>query len=167
MEDKRCSTCHEVRPLDDFNVRRAAHDGRQDRCRDCARRWYLQNKNEHMRRVRDRNKRVRAENQELLANYLLAHPCVDCGEADVRVLDFDHEDPAKKTQEVGRLSTFGLPWSRILTEIEKCSVRCANCHRRRTSAMSGWWRSAVEERRQQCLHERAAERLRAVLAPPG
>jgi hypothetical protein len=30
------------------------------------------------------------------------------------------------------------PWSRVLLEIEKCDVRCANCHRRRTAQQYGW-----------------------------
>ena len=38
---KRCCTCHEPRPLTDFNVRRAAADGLQSRCRSCSREWYL------------------------------------------------------------------------------------------------------------------------------
>ena len=123
--------------MNDLNLRRAAPDGRQSRCR--------------------------AENQEHLARYLLDHPCVDCGEQDVRVLDFDHEDPDQKTRDVGRLATFGLPWPRVLEEIDKCSVRCANCHRRRTSTMSGWWRTDVETRRRRHAQEQAATRLLTVL----
>jgi len=29
-------------------------------------------------------------------------------------------------------------WKYILKEIEKCEVRCANCHRRRTAQQLGW-----------------------------
>jgi hypothetical protein len=29
----------------------------------------------------------------------------------------------------------------LKAEIAKCQVRCANCHRRRTAAQFGWWRS--------------------------
>ncbi len=49
------------------------------------------------------------------------------------MLDLDHEDPTQKSANVGRLLALSLPWSTVLAEIEKCSVRCANCHRRRTA----------------------------------
>lgn len=77
------------------------------------------------------NSRQRAENYTRLIEYLRGHPCVDCGEADVRVLQFDHVDPATKTTEVSGLLQWAT-WQRVFTEIEKCVVRCGNCHRRRT-----------------------------------
>lgn len=162
MGQKRCTTCHELRPLSDFNLRRSAPDGRQARCRSCSREWYVLNRAEHKRRVVERNRRVRAEHRERLTTYLLEHPCVDCGEADVRVLDLDHEDPAQKSEAVGRLVTLALPWATVLAEIEKCSVRCANCHRRRTADAWAWWRTTVETGRRQALLEHATARLSSV-----
>ena len=159
MGEKRCTTCHGLGPLTDFNVRRSAPDGLQARCRPCSREWYVRNRLVHMARVRERNKRVRAEHQERLAAHLLEHPCVDCGEADLRVLDLDHEDPAHKAANVGRLVNLSLPWSTVLAEIQKCSVRCANCHRRRTAEAWGWWRSAAESRRQEAQQGLAEARL--------
>lgn len=56
--------------------------------------------------------------------------CVDCGETDPVVLDFDHKDPATKQFNIGAHgASYG--WARTLEEIAKCDVRCANCHRRR------------------------------------
>ena len=112
MASKRCSTCHLFRPLTDFNVRRAAADGRQSRCRDCFRAWYQLNNAEHKKNVAARNRRVRGEHARRLAEYLLEHSCVDCGEDDVRVLDFDHEDPSLKEWNIGRLTGMAMPWSR-------------------------------------------------------
>jgi hypothetical protein len=74
---------------------------------------------------------------------------VDCGEADLRVLDFDHDDPADKRWNIARLLTLTHPWPKILAEIGKCSVRCANCHRRRTADAFAWWRSAAEAGRRE------------------
>jgi hypothetical protein len=163
MDEKVCTTCHVLRPVADFNVRRSAPDGLQSRCRTCARAWYVVHRTQHAGKVQLRNKRVRAENQALLGKYLLEHPCVDCGEADVRVLDFDHEDPSQKTADVGRLATCRLPWARVAAEIEKCSVRCANCHRRRTALVRGYWRAGVERGRREMLLEQVTSRLATVL----
>ena len=33
-----------------------------------------------------------------------------------------------------------MSWKAILAEIEKCDVRCANCHSRRTTAQTSSWR---------------------------
>ena len=78
----------------------------------------------------------RPRNREFVAEYLSTHPCVDCGEGDLIVLEFDHRDPATKREDVGRLihtSTVGI----VRAEIEKCDVRCGNCHRIRTATQFG------------------------------
>lgn len=67
-----------------------------------------------------------------LKEYLRTHPCVDCGMADIRVLEFDHRDPSKKVANVGRMSRNGSSLAAVMREVEKCDVRCANCHRLRT-----------------------------------
>ena len=71
---------------------------------------------------------------------------MDCGESDLRVLDFDHVRD-KKTLNVPRMAaarTYG--WERIQQEIAKCEVRCANCHRKRTYAQFDYrnWLSAPD-----------------------
>ena len=160
---KRCVTCHVVRPASDFNRRAGAADGLQPRCRSCARDWYVANRVQHMANVRERNDRVRDANKLLLEAFLVDHPCVDCGERDLRVLDLDHDDPAHKTTEVGRLLASALSWERIAAEIAECTVRCASCHRRRTAAQLGYWRDAAETRRRTDAAAAARARLAAVL----
>lgn len=90
-----------------------------------------------------RNKRVRTENQERLVAYLLAHPCIDCGERDPVVLDFDHI-VGKKVKEVTALARY-QQWASIEAEIAKCVVRCANCHRRKTAIERNSYRMRVKQ----------------------
>ncbi|MEO8971312.1 MAG: hypothetical protein ABI406_06905, partial [Ktedonobacteraceae bacterium] len=72
--------------------------------------------------------------------YLLTHPCIDCGEKDIRLLEFDHVYGKKKTT-ISRLLTQNRSWPIIEAEITKCEVRCANCHRLKTFERDGdWWR---------------------------
>ncbi|HEY6540341.1 MAG TPA: hypothetical protein VIZ18_05360, partial [Ktedonobacteraceae bacterium] len=77
--------------------------------------------------------------------YLSMHPCVDCGETDIRLLEFDHVR-SHKAANISRLLTQGRNWSIIEAEIAKCEIRCANCHRKRTSERDGnWWRTSEVE----------------------
>ncbi|MDT7546075.1 MAG: hypothetical protein QOE99_2185 [Actinomycetota bacterium] len=130
---KRCVTCHEDKSLDDFNLRRSAPDGRQPRCRDCCKQWYVEHRAAHIATMRERKRQVRAEYRERLGNYLMEHPCVDCGENDIRVLDFDHRPGTVKVEAIAVLVMTQVPWRRIEAEMAKCDVRCANCHRKRTA----------------------------------
>lgn len=68
--------------------------------------------------------------------YLLSHPCVDCGEADPVVLEFDHVRGVKKAT-VSSMIGGTYSTERLFEEIAKCDVRCANCHRRVTAARGG------------------------------
>lgn len=58
-------------------------------------------------------------------------PCMDCG---VRyphyVMDFDHRPDEQKTLNLGAARSHGT--KKLLAEIEKCDLLCANCHRVRT-----------------------------------
>jgi transposase len=70
-------------------------------------------------------------NRQFIDNYLQIHPCVDCNIFDRRVLEFDHVRGVK----LGNVSkAIGECWSvkRLTEEIEKCDVRCCNCHRIKT-----------------------------------
>src|SRR5437868_5163001 len=68
--------------------------------------------------------------KDRLWKYRAEHPCVDCGETDPLILEFDHVSPDNKRSEIYCLANKTYAWTAILAEIERCEVRCANCHRR-------------------------------------
>ena len=74
-----------------------------------------------------------------MVQYLSNHPCVDCGEADPVVLEFDHVR-GEKSGEIANMLRRQVAWERIIDELSKCEVRCANCHRRRTARQFNWYR---------------------------
>jgi len=78
-----------------------------------------------------------------LMAYFHDHPCVDCGETDPIVLEFDHLRDKKFGIAAGIRSR---NWNDVLDEIAKCEVVCANCHRRRTAKRGGFRRAAVAQR---------------------
>ena len=75
---------------------------------------------------------------ELLA-YLSSKSCMDCGETDPVVMEFDHKVPSEKFKQVARMLSGHYSWQSILTEIEKCEIGCANCHRRKTYRQFGFF----------------------------
>ena len=93
----------------------------------CAKRHYLRNKDKMKKRARTLTLKIRANNREFVDEYKKMHPCVDCGNTDIRVLDFDHVFD-KKDKAIAIGSHY---WAidRLKKEIKKCEVRCANCHR--------------------------------------
>jgi 5-methylcytosine-specific restriction endonuclease McrA len=105
---------------------------------------YAEAKAAKQKQTRDAHRRRTIENQALLRAYLREHPCTDCGEWDIVVLEFDHL--RDKTANVSRLVHIA-PWPRVLEEIAKCEVACANCHRRRTARRAGYhsWGAVDQE----------------------
>jgi hypothetical protein len=77
-------------------------------------------------------KRVVWRTHDELLNKLRDVPCSDCGQRfPPCAMDFDHRDPATKSQGVTRMvGRAGI--DRILAEAAKCDIVCANCHRART-----------------------------------
>jgi len=73
----------------------------------------------------------------MLRDYLAERQCVDCGQSDPEVLDFDHRDGAEKVETIAWLRARGRE-EELLEEITKCEIRCANCHQRRTARQFGW-----------------------------
>jgi hypothetical protein len=133
--------CGETKPEAEFAFADIAKETRQRHCRKCQaayrRAHYLANRDAYIALEVARMSGYRVANQALLLAYLLEHPCVDCGVTDPVLLDFDHRDPSSKRSEVGRVANT-KPWPQVRAEIEKCDVRCANCHRRRTALQFGW-----------------------------
>jgi len=90
-------------------------------------------------RLRRKKKRRRALAAKLAYEYLKTHPCVDCSETDVVVLDFDHVR-GEKRNDISKMIRDGLSVESVRQEISKCEVRCANDHRRKTAKDFGFYR---------------------------
>ncbi len=67
-------------------------------------------------------------------NRSLKKNCASCGNNDVRVLEFHHIDPKQKD---GLVRSFSSK-RRILAEVDKCIVLCANCHAIEHSKTGGY-----------------------------
>jgi len=79
--------------------------------------------------------RRRAANRariKIVVDALKARPCMDCGGAfDPVCMDFDHRDGEIKVGNISKMVS-RANIDDIKTEIAKCDLVCANCHRLRT-----------------------------------
>lgn len=140
---KTCASCGKEKPLEEYTWKLKPKGIRHSSCRDCMRLYvqqhYKNNIDYYVKKARRRNKLVREETHRRIFEYFSSHPCVDCGETDPVVLEFDHIESKNKDAAVSTMVSTLKSWERILEEIEKCEVRCANCHRRRTAKQQGWY----------------------------
>jgi len=136
-----CNHCLEEKDEEEFNWRFKVSGARQKTCRDCQKAqkndWYVRNADTHKANIYQNKLSNVNQARDFVRDYLATHHCVDCGESDIRVLEFDHVR-GKKRQTVGLLINGGYPLSTILEEIAKCEVVCSNCHKKRT--YKGSWR---------------------------
>jgi len=144
MDTKICLKCEKEKPLSEFTKKAKNRDGYNTRCKLCTRetvRKHYKNNVDYYVKKAAKNKKINLEaNKHKLLDYFSSQTCVDCGEDNPLVLQFDHADPKEKKHNVSMmLETY--TWNTILSEIDKCSVRCANCHLIRTAHQFGWWKT--------------------------
>ncbi len=122
-----------------------AYTNKEDQ-KKAARRHYLANKTVYIERARLGKIKSIARNRRFLYEYLLIHSCVDCRETNPIVLEFDHDKSKEKEDNISNMMCNGVSLSKLQLELDKCEVRCANCHRIKTAREENWWiNRAVEE----------------------
>ena len=140
---KTCGMCREDKDGSCFYKQARSKDGLQSYCKACntktVRKRYISNKSYYMDKARETRQRLILWTVE----YLRSHPCVDCGEGDPIVLDFDHISPDGKSWSIGEMLQRNMGRATVAAEMAKCAVRCANCHRRRTANQFGWHKALL------------------------
>ena len=140
---KLCPKCNRILDESEFNwkvknVKRAVH------CKDCSRKYirehYKNNLQYYLNKAHKRNHEILIKYHEYIGAYLCFHSCVDCGEKDILVLEFDHKDRKQKDFDISSMYRLGYSVDKLVNEISKCDVRCANCHRRKTSKENNNWK---------------------------
>lgn len=130
MDTKFCNTCHTWKSVDDFHFRNAVKGTRQTHCKSCRKEvdaaFWQKKAAEYIPKKRERKALVRADIREIKS--LLV--CELCGENTIECLDFHHRDPDQKERSIANAANRGWSVERIQKEMAKCSVLCANCHRK-------------------------------------
>ena len=107
----------------------------REKQRAASRRHYEKHRDQVIADAKKYSKIVRARIRAYIKDYLKANPCVDCGEADPVILEFDHV--RDKDFNISDATRKGVSMKKLSDEIAKCEVRCSNCHRRKTYQRSG------------------------------
>jgi hypothetical protein len=124
---KICSKCKQEKPLDQFHKNKKLKDGLSVWCSDC----HKLNKKEHYKNNKEQYSKNVFNNSLWLLEIKMGLQCEKCGENHPAALDFHHLDPNEKELKISsRVTCNSKKKEKILEEIKKCIVLCANCHRK-------------------------------------
>jgi hypothetical protein len=125
---KRCGKCGERRPVSDFHRRREGH---QPWCKQCKSEYAAEYYRRHRVARLEYNRRQRVLYTERYHGLKEGRPCADCGGLFPPVsMQWDHPPGVTKEAHVADLRL--VSQARLLDEIQKCELVCANCHAVRT-----------------------------------
>jgi hypothetical protein len=134
--------CHDPKPTEQFNKNKSKRDGLQPHCRECgkttSKEYYQKNKEKHKKVTRLRKETTILVIKKFVYDYAANKGCIDCGERNVACLDFDHVR-GNKRDNVAIMVHDGCSMTSVVSEIEKCEIRCANCHRKKTAKEQNWY----------------------------
>lgn len=128
METKICNTCKDNKPLSEYHKNNTKKDGLSSMCKECRKKYirihYENNKQYYL----DKNIEVRKEISEWFKKLKQTLKCEKCGEDHPACLEFHHINPEEKELEISKLVKVSK--KKVIEEIKKCIVLCANCHRK-------------------------------------
>lgn len=122
-----CKTCKIDKDLSEFSIRYKDKGIYNKECKACKSEYnkihYIRNKQKYLKKQKVNNKKYRID----FLNFKKTLKCSKCGDDRYYVLDFHHRDRSKKDFNVSRMGDRSL--KRIMIEVNKCDILCANCHR--------------------------------------
>lgn len=127
---KQCTKCLKTLSTASFSWKNKAKKILSPVCKSCQKIYrdnhYLSKRESYIKKA----KTWRETEKIRFYNWLQKKSCVDCGNNDFRVLEFDHLEDKDYTIAT-KIGTVKL--ETLLLEINKCDIVCANCHRIRTA----------------------------------
>lgn len=125
--DKVCRKCGETKPLSAYHPNKQCRGGVIATCRDCTikrvKKWIDGHANVYREKINQRNRDRKRE----IVDYF-GDKCFDCQVTYPQyVYEFHHLDSTQKDVNPSK----ALTWSedRMWTELNKCVMLCANCHK--------------------------------------
>ncbi len=123
---KICCDCSEQKALHEFCKHKGGTLGLNSRCRKCSnahiKKWRKENKDY----IEAKDKKARQEWRRFSNLYKSKKGCLVCEERHPTALVFHHRAQGDREFNVG--SAYTVAKKRLIKELEKCEVLCANCH---------------------------------------
>ena len=143
MTEKFCGKCKTTKPTDKFSKNNRRKSGLQTYCKVCANKHRVEYFKKNRAKEIAKHKAYKFAVWNKFTDFIISQSCIDCGETDPAVLDLDHVKGKKRDNVSTLIFTNGASWKSVEEEIDKCEVRCANCHRRKTAKERGWQRAKM------------------------
>jgi hypothetical protein len=125
---KICSKCKQEKEYSEFN-KDSARQKLTSWCKQCVKSRSKQHYNEKGILKKEQRKLYIQQRREWFNELKKTLKCIKCGENHPSCLEFHHRDPKQKEFGIAAFVNTSNK-EKVLKEIEKCDVLCANCHRK-------------------------------------
>jgi hypothetical protein len=123
----KCFVCYQDFSEDELEYK----NGRYGVCHSCIAKKSAR-KPRNLKQKQARNQYAydqRDKRRKLVSEYKLSYGCAKCGyNTCSTALHLHHKDSKDKTNNISRMITQGYGIGRVIEEMRKCEVLCANCH---------------------------------------
>lgn len=139
-DNRKCTKCYLTKLAKEFYLRkRGPRSGSYyEKCKECMKsrgvNYYYQNQVRQLKLALLRKERYAQERKDFINKYKSSRSCMDCsGKFPPVAMDFDHREGEVKSRTISRMVVGdSANFEKIMQEIAKCDLVCANCHRVRT-----------------------------------
>ena len=131
MNEKKCSKCGEIKPLDQFAKNKTRKGGYTRLCKTCHNAYFREYFSDQDRMCKqvgrvDKNKKEYRNN---FRKYKLSIGCQECGyDKCASALHFHHINSSEKKFAISKGVARSVNEIKMKEELDKCILLCANCH---------------------------------------
>lgn len=144
----KCNSCHKNKKEDEFSFRNINKKILKTTCKKCDQKYRKEYYLKHSSLAKIASAKttvlIRERNRQFVWDHLKTSVCVDCGNNNPVVLEFDHKEGYTKLGDISQMVLSGYSLIKIKNEIDKCDVRCSNCHRIKTARFGKYYKNVVK-----------------------
>lgn len=134
---KTCSTCNIYLCLAAFSKNKTKKDWHSSKCKSCQRLYAKKHYESNKDSYKEKNKNNKERNRKFYIDYMKWKCCNRCWFDNIYALQFHHK--WHKFKWVSNMISEWYSLDRIIGEIDKCEILCANCHSIQTALDYNWY----------------------------